>query len=155
VVVRSRTIVWSSGVRPTDPLGGSDEPRIRSKRLAVDANLRLPGYDNVFVIGDAASVHDRGGELPMRSPPAMQAGRHAARSILDAASGREDRPPFRYVEKGTMATIGRRAAVADVRGWLLASWAWDYIRRDRPIRLILRSEADPLAEEVDSEEPPH
>ena len=101
-----------------------------------------------------------------------------ARSILMRASGRSDsgRAPFRYVDKGTMATIGRRAAVADLHGvklrgtigwlaWLLvhiyyligfrnravvlASWGWNYLRRDRPIRVILRSDEDPLAREVE------
>jgi len=174
--IDSRTVVWSAGVRPTDPLDeDATLERSRSKRIAVDASLRVPGADGVYAIGDAASVKTRDGELPMLSPPAMQAGRYVARAIL----GRQQ-APFRYVDKGTMATIGRRAAVADVRGfklkgtlgwlaWLfvhiyyligfrnraavLASWAWDYVRRDRPIRLILRSEADPLAEAVDTEEP--
>ncbi|MGH2795336.1 MAG: NAD(P)/FAD-dependent oxidoreductase [Actinomycetota bacterium] len=173
--IDSRTVVWSAGVRPTDPLGDHVKERSRSRRIAVDEHMRVPGVDGVYAIGDAASVTTRDGELPMLSPPAMQAGRYVARAIL----GRTQ-PPFRYVDKGTMATIGRRAAVADVRGfklkgtlgwlaWLfvhiyyligfrnraavLASWAWDYIRRDRPIRLILRSEADQLAEAVDVEEP--
>ncbi|MEX2554666.1 MAG: NAD(P)/FAD-dependent oxidoreductase [Actinomycetota bacterium] len=172
--IRSRTVVWSAGVRPTDPLGERVKERSRSKRIAVDDRLRLPGSPGVYVIGDAASVTTRDGELPMLSPPAMQAGRYVARSILG-----KEQPPFRYVDKGTMATIGRRAAVADVRGlkmkgtlgwlaWLfvhiyyligfrnraavLASWTWDYIRRDRPIRLILRSEADPVAAAVDPED---
>src|SRR5205807_8419476 len=130
------------------------------------------------VIGDAASVTDGRGEaeLPMLSPPAMQAGRYVAKSILARARGGAEPPPFRYVDKGTMATIGRRAAVADVHGlklkgtlgwlaWLLvhiyyligfrnravvlASWGWNYLRRDRPIRVILRSDEDPLAREVE------
>ena len=164
--IDTRTVVWSAGVRPTDPLGETE--RGRSKRISVDEHLCVPGVENVYAIGDAA------GELPMLSPPAMQHGRYVARAILGHAQ-----PPFRYVDKGTMATIGRRAAVADVRGlklkgtlgwlaWLfvhiyyligfrnraavLASWAWDYIRRDRPIRLILRSEADAVAAAVDPDE---
>jgi NADH dehydrogenase, FAD-containing subunit len=104
----------------------------------------------------------------------MQAGRHAARAILARAgvNGAADPGPFRYRDKGTMATIGRNAAVAQVGplrltgflGWVtwlvvhlwyiigfrnrvvvLASWGWDYLRRDRPIRLIVRSADDPLA----------
>src|SRR5438132_10680023 len=115
----------------------------------------------------------------MLSPVAMQAGRYAARTILHlaatGATGRGERP-FRYVDKGTMATIGRRAAVADVHGlklrgtlgwgaWLLvhiyyligfrnravvlASWGWNYLRRDRPIRLILRSQEDDVADQLE------
>jgi len=178
--IRTATCVWSAGVRPADPLQDDALPRSGSHRLTVDERLRLPGADGVWAIGDAATVRDDDGELPMLSPPAMQAGRYVAASILAAASPRpRERPPFRYVDKGTMATIGRRAAVADVRGlklkgtlgwlaWLfvhiyyligfrnravvLASWAWNYLRRDRPIRVIVRSEADPLVAQVDAED---
>jgi NADH:ubiquinone reductase (H+-translocating) len=171
--IPTRTIVWSAGVRPTDPLERADLERSRSRQLRVDERLRLPDHPDVFVIGDAASVGDEGGELPMLSPPAMQAGRYVARSIVDRVTGAAgQRKPFRYIDKGTMATIGRRAAVADFRGlrlkgtigwlaWLLvhiyyligfrnravvlASWGWNYLRFDRPIRLILRSEADSVA----------
>jgi NADH dehydrogenase len=169
----TRTIVWSAGVRPTDRLERADVQRSRSRRLRVDERLRLPEHPEVFVIGDAASVVEDGGELPMLSPPAMQAGRYVARAIVDRVTGgTRRRKPFRYIDKGTMATIGRRAAVADFRGlklkgtigwlaWLLvhiyyligfrnravvlASWGWNYLRFDRPIRLILRSEADSVA----------
>ena len=108
----------------------------------------------------------------MLSPPAMQAGRHVARTILREATGRDRGRAFAYLDKGNMATIGRRAAVADVHGlklkgsigwlaWLLvhvyyligfrnravvlASWGWEYLRRDRPIRLILRSDDDAVS----------
>lgn len=171
--IPTRTIVWSAGVRPSDPLGDAPVERSRTRRLQVDRRLRLPGHPEVFVIGDAASVAEEGGELPMLSPPAMQAGRYVARAIVDRATGETRmRKPFRYIDKGTMATIGRRAAVADLHGfklkgtigwlaWLLvhiyyligfrnravvlASWGWNYLRFDRPIRLILRSEADAVA----------
>jgi NADH dehydrogenase len=169
--IASRTIVWSAGVRPSDPLDPSTVERTRSRRVGVDPLLRLPGHPDVYVIGDAASVAEHGSELPMLSPPAMQAGRHVARQILDRVRGEASAKRFRYLDKGTMATIGRRAAVADVRGlklrgtlgwlaWLLvhiyyligfrnraavlASWGWNYLLRDRPIRLILRSQADPV-----------
>ena len=177
--IGARTIVWSAGVGPTDPLpdevsgagggGSGGVARSRSRRLEVDGCLRLrPG---VYAIGDVASVRPGGAEqeLPMLSPPAMQEGRYVARAIL---SGGEPARPFRYRDKGTMATIGRRAAVAQVGplrvrgflGWLtwlvvhlyyligfrnrvavLASWGWDYLRRDRPIRLIVRSDYDAVA----------
>ncbi|HEY3208939.1 MAG TPA: NAD(P)/FAD-dependent oxidoreductase [Actinomycetota bacterium] len=177
--IATRTIVWSAGVRPNDPLEPAEPERSRARRLRVDRWLRLPAHSEVFVIGDAASVEDDGGELPMLSPPAMQAGRYVAKSIVATATGMaERRKPFRYVDKGTMATIGRRAAVADFHGfklrgtigwlaWLLvhiyyligfrnravvlASWGWNYLRRDRPIRLILRSEADAAAASLEPE----
>lgn len=176
--IKSRTIVWSAGVGPADPLpaGGDDTgavARSRSHRLAVDEHLRLrPG---VFAIGDVASVAPnkrQEGELPMLSPPAMQEGRYVAQMIRTGEAAGGGPPPFRYQDKGTMATIGRRAAVAQVGplrlrgflGWItwlvvhlyyiigfrnrlavLFSWGWDYLRRDRPIRLIVRSDYDPVA----------
>jgi NADH dehydrogenase len=174
----TRTVVWCAGVRPVDPLGDEAGERSRSKRLRVDGYLRLEGVPDVHVIGDAAAVRTNGGgELPMLSPPAMQEGRYVARSIVARAGGEAgEQAPFRYLDKGTMATIGRRSAVAEIHGlrlrgsigwltWLfvhiyyligfrnravvLASWGWNYLRMDRPIRLILRSRADRLTGEVD------
>jgi NADH dehydrogenase len=174
--IPTRTVVWSAGVRPADP-AGEGEARSRSRRLEVDPYLRVRGRPDVFAIGDAASVSADGGELPMLSPPAMQAGRYVAKTIRARIRGDHDvRRPFRYVDKGTMATIGRHAAVADLRGlklrgflgwlaWLfvhiyyligfrnrlvvLGSWGWNYLLRDRPIRLIARSDRDPLVEDLD------
>jgi NADH dehydrogenase len=180
--IDTHTVVWSAGVRPTDPLPLAEEARRRSRRVAVDAHLRLPGHPEVHVIGDAAAVDQAGGVLPMLSPPAMQAGRYVARAILARATDRPEPPePFRYRDKGTMATVGRRAAVADVHGlkvkgtvgwlaWLLvhiyyligfrnravvlASWGWNYLRKDRPIRLILRGQGDSAAGVVDPDAGP-
>jgi len=182
MTIPARTIVWSAGVGPTDPLpdkenGAGDVRRSRSRRVEVDHYLRL--RPDVYAIGDVASVRPSGdsGELPMLSPPAMQEGRYVARAIRQG--GRADRP-FRYRDKGTMATIGRRAAVAEVGpvrlrgflGWItwlvvhlyyligfrnraavLASWGWDYLRRDRPIRLIVRSRYDPVVAGLVPDEP--
>jgi NADH dehydrogenase len=180
-IIGCRTIVWSAGVSPTAPLlahgddstaGVSAVSRSRSRRLVVDGHLRL--RPRVYAIGDVASVApgpDREGELPMLSPPAMQEGRYVGRMIRVGEAAVEQQPPFCYRDKGTMATIGRRAAVAQIGplrlrgflGWLtwpvvhlyyligfrnrlavLASWSWDYLRRDRPIRLIVRSHYDPV-----------
>jgi NADH dehydrogenase len=180
--IGTRTVVWSAGVRPTDPLDPSGPARDRNGRVQVDQHLGLPGHPNVYVIGDAAAVKHGAGELPMVSPPAMQAGRYVARAIVARALGRPGvGRPFRYVDKGMMATIGRRAAVADVHGfrlkgtagwlaWLLvhiyyligfrnravvlASWGWNYLRRDRPIRLIVRGDADAVADALEAQGPP-
>lgn len=174
--IPTRTIVWSAGVRPTDPLSDDGIERTRGDRIGVDERLRVPGARGLFAIGDAASVRDESGELPMLSPVAMQQGRYVARLIATgAASGDaavEQAPPFRYVDKGTMATIGRNAAVASIGplrltgfvGWVswlfvhlyyligfrnrlavLAEWTWEYLRRDRPIRIITRIDPDPVA----------
>jgi NADH dehydrogenase len=173
-LVGCRTIVWSAGVRPDDPLG-QDAPRRRSHRLEVDQDLRLAGAPAIFAIGDAAAAAPSGSELPMLSPPAMQAARHVARTIREELSGRSHQRSFRYVDKGTMATIGRGAAVGELWGlhitgfpaWLawifvhvyylvgfrnrvlaLGSWALNYLRFDRPIRIVLQAQPDPLAERV-------
>jgi len=181
--VAARTIVWCAGVGPTDPLpdkasgAEGDVPRSRSRRLEVDGHLRL--RPDVYAIGDVASVRppDGAGELPMLSPPAMQEGRYVAKAIRQGGPPAE---PFRYRDKGTMATIGRRAAVAQVGpvrlrgflGWItwlvvhlyyligfrnraavLWSWGWDYLRRDRPIRLIVRSRYDPVVASLVPDEP--
>lgn len=173
--IATRTIVWSAGVTPEDPVGDR-AARSSSARLQVDDRLRVDGRPGVFAIGDAASVVQAGSELPMLSPPAMQEGRYVARAIAAAARGsRSDPKPFRYRDKGTMAVIGRNAGVASVGrlrlkgfvGWLtwlvvhlyyivgfrnrvavFTLWGWNYLRKDRPIRLITRSEPDPVTDEL-------
>ena len=78
--IRTRTVVWSAGVRPADPLSHHEVRRSRRRRLEVDERLRLTGHADVFVIGDAASVSGNGGELPMLSPPARRAATWPGRS---------------------------------------------------------------------------
>jgi NADH dehydrogenase len=160
--VPTATMIWTAGVQPNDPL--HEKPQ----RLEVDDHFRLAGAPGVFAIGDVAAGRDRHGNvLPMVSPPAMQAGRYVARHIVDA----ESRRPFRYRDKGTLATIGRRAAVGQIGplrfrgfiGWVvwlvvhlyyligfenrlrvLMRWAWYYVRLDRPVRVMVQ--ADPARE---------
>jgi NADH dehydrogenase len=170
--IASATIVWSAGVRPNDPIGESPVPRFRNARIQVDEWLRIPGSAGAFAIGDAASPRVGDRDLPMLSPPAMQAGRYVAGAILGEVRGvPSERTPFHYVDKGTMATVGRNAGVTHLPGgleftgfvgwltWLfvhiyyligfrnrisaLAAWAWDYLRHDRPIRIILAVGAGP------------
>jgi NADH dehydrogenase len=103
--LQTETMVWTAGVRPNDIV--DPQPR----RIDVDAHLRIVGASNAFAIGDVAAAKDRHGDvLPMLSPPAMQAGRYIARSIVDGGTRR----PFRYRDKGTLATIGRRSAVGQI-----------------------------------------
>ncbi len=156
-------VLWASGVAAS-PLGvrlGAETDR--AGRVKVEPDLSLPGYVNIFVIGDMAHVLQKKGELvPGVSPAAMQMGTAAARNILDDLKGR-DRKAFAYVDKGSMATIGRRRAIAHVFGmkfrgfiawlmWLflhivfligfrnrlfvLMGWFWAYLTRERSARLI-------------------
>ena len=166
------TIIWSAGVRPNAEVVDASLTRFRNHRVTVDAWLRVPGATGVYAIGDVASpkLGDQG-ELPMLSPPAMQGGRYVAQTIVDAVRGlQRERSPFHYLDKGTMATVGRNAGVTHLPGgleftgfigwltWLfvhiyyligfrnrisaLGSWAWDYVRHDRPIRIILATGND-------------
>lgn len=164
--ILTASIVWTAGVIPNDPLHETPQ------RLAVDDHLRVIGAENVFAIGDVAAAHDKHGrDLPMVSPPAMQAGRYVAKRILDGGPNggldRKRRRPFRYHDKGTLATIGRRSAVGQVGplrftgfpGWVvwlvvhlyylvgfdnrlrvLLRWGWYYVFLERPIRIIVRSD---------------
>ena len=157
------SIVWTAGVRPSHLSVHPGVKHTEQERFAVDEHLRIIGVDHAYAIGDVAAAPDRKGQpLPMVGPPAMQAGRFVARQIRTGEPGRR----FHYFDKGTMATIGRRAAVAQVGpiqltgflGWVawlvvhlyylvgfenrlrvLMRWGWYYVRLDRPVRSILRA----------------
>ncbi|HYL71477.1 MAG TPA: FAD-dependent oxidoreductase, partial [Candidatus Dormibacteraeota bacterium] len=159
--IAADTVVWTAGVRAV-PLLGSGVPQVRQGRVRVTSSLNLPAHPEVFVLGDMAAVDDGGEPLPMLAPVAIQGGKHAARVIAARLRGREV-PPFHYRDKGTMATVGRGAAVAQIGfvringliGWLiwlfvhllylvgfrsrliaLWTWGWNYFFYDRPVRLI-------------------
>jgi NADH dehydrogenase len=125
--LRARTVLWAAGVAASPlgrSLGGSVD---RAGRVKVGPDLSVPGHPEVFVVGDLASFEQDGRPVPGVAPAANQMGAHAAANVLRLASGGTSRP-FRYVDKGSLATIGRRAAVALVRGvklWGLPAWlAW-------------------------------
>ena len=132
-------------------------------RVRVRPTLQLPDHPNVYVIGDLAYLEEQGQSLPPLAPVAIQQGIAAARNVARQVAGQEPLP-FRYRDPGIMATIGRNAAVAVVRGraltgfiaWLLwlgvhlvkligfrnrllvlINWAWDYFLFERAVRLIL------------------
>jgi NADH dehydrogenase len=125
--LRARTVLWGAGVAAS-PLGRSlGAPLDKAGRVKVAADLSVPGHPEVFVTGDLASVVQDGKPVPGVAPAANQMGDQAARNVLRLVRGQPTRP-FRYVDKGSLATIGRRAAVAEVRGlklWGLPAWlAW-------------------------------
>lgn len=164
-VIPTKTLVWAAGVEPSQ-LGGvlGLEPG-PGGRIPVRRDLRVPGHAEVFLIGDLAAARDRHGEFyPQLAAVALQQGHHAGTQIGRLVSGRKTKP-FRYVNYGEMATIGRNAAVAELafgirlRGapgwyaWLLVhlvrlmgmrnrasvflNWAWNYLTYDRSARLII------------------
>jgi NADH dehydrogenase len=164
--IEANTLVWAAGVKPATLAAAIDVPRTRSGRIEVDEFLRVPGHPDVYAIGDVAAAKTPDGrEVPMLSAPAMAEARRVAENILRAERG-EAPLPYRYHDKGSMATIGKNAAVAAIGrihlrgfiGWVawltvhlyyiigfrnraavLMSWAWNYLRSDRPVRIIARA----------------
>jgi NADH dehydrogenase len=125
----ARTVVWAAGVMASPLARSLGAPLDAAGRVRVTPALSIPGNDDVFVIGDLASLDQDGKLVPGVSPAAIQMGRHAARNIRRRLRC-EPALPFRYVDKGSFATIGRGAAVGDVFGRLqlsgfpawIASW---------------------------------
>lgn len=164
--IEARTVVWAAGVAGS-PLARSLGVELdRAGRVRVLPDLSVPGHPEVFVAGDLAALEQDGKQVFGIAPAAMQAGRHVARSIQRALRG-ESAEPFRYVDKGSLATIGRKAAVADLHGlrlwgfiawaaWLfvhvlflvgfrnrllvVTQWAWSYFTYERGVRLITGGE---------------
>jgi NADH dehydrogenase len=161
-----RVKIWAAGNNASFVGKTLITPVDRVGRVIVNDDLTISGHPEVQVIGDLANFsHQTGEPLPGVSPVAMQQGRHAARNILRMIRG--ERPqPFRYFDKGSMATIGRNKAVADLKflhlsglfawlAWLfvhiiflvgfrnrllvLIQWAWAYLTFDKGARLITRN----------------
>jgi NADH dehydrogenase len=165
--LQAHTVFWAAGVQ-AEPLAIVPAPeRDRAARLKVNNDFSLPGYPNVFVIGDMASFEQEPGKmLPGVAPAAIQAGRHAADMILADMVG-DSRRPFRYNDRGQLATIGKSRAVAELGRvtltgriawitWLfvhvysligfrnrvsvLFTWIWSYLFSKREARLITEKE---------------
>jgi NADH dehydrogenase len=110
--VTARTILWAAGVAAS-PLGATLGVAVdRAGRVAVTAQLTVPEHPEVFVVGDLTAVPEGSGPIPAIAPAAKQMGSYAAENILAQLSGRRI-GPFRYRHMGSLATIGRMAAVAD------------------------------------------
>ena len=129
--VTAGTVLWAAGVAAS-PLGATlGVPLDRAGRVVVERDLSVPGHPEVFVVGDAASFTYQGGQpLPGVAQTAMQGAAHAARTILATLRGKT-RAPFRYRDRGSMAIVGRGAAIADL-GWtrfsgMLAWFAWLFL----------------------------
>ncbi len=164
--IRAATVLWAAGVRApalNDRLPGEKD---RMGRIKVEPDLSLPGYPNIFVIGDQAHVVHQDGPLPGIAPVALQQGRYLGRLLRDELRDRP-RKPFSYYDKGQMATIGKSRAVTETHGlrlrgmtawwaWLavhiyylsgfhnrllvLFQWAWSYLTYSRGARLIVGKE---------------
>ncbi|MGI8768619.1 MAG: NAD(P)/FAD-dependent oxidoreductase [Propionibacteriaceae bacterium] len=129
--VQTRTVIWAAGVeasRLARRLGEATGAQIdRTGRVTVEADLTLPGHPEVFALGDMAQVRGTDGStltLPGIAPVAIQQGRYVATVIRNRHDGRPTQP-FRYHDKGNLATIGRARAVADINGLRLSGFiAW-------------------------------
>lgn len=169
VFVPCRTIVWAAGVQASPAAKWLDIPADRAGRAVVDKELRAPGKGDVFAIGDTAAVmRDDGSPVPGIAPAAKQQGAYVAKVIKAKLAGKPAPGPFRYRHQGSLATIGKSAAIIDfgwlkLRGWLawwvwgLAhiyfligvrwriavawSWLWIYISRQHSARLITQRES--------------
>jgi NADH dehydrogenase len=170
--VEAAVTLWAAGVQAS-PLGKLlGAPTDQRGCVLVNEHLNPQGLSNVFVLGDLAHFEQDGKQVPGVAQPAMQMGDYTARLIRADLDGRQ-RPPFRYFDKGDMATIGRRAAVADVKwpfkahlsGWpawltwlvvhiyfligfrnriaVMASWVWTYFTFENSARLITGSQQLP------------
>jgi len=161
--IETPNIIWAAGVAASPLLSSLDTEQDRTGRVKVEGDLSIPGNDTIFVIGDAAyKTDDEGSPLPALAPVAIQQGEFIGNLIKNEIAGK-GRKDFHYVDKGTMATIGRAKAVADIRGfkfsgffaWILWSivhiffligfrnrfrvfveWMWHYFTFKRGVRLI-------------------
>lgn len=134
--IAAKTVVWAGGIT-SSPLGKILAGRTKSEtdkggRVKVNPNLTIPNYPDIYVIGDLASAMDRNGKpLPGLAQVAMQGGAYAAKAIVRKVKRQPELPPFHYFDKGSLAVIGRAAAVADVFGahlsGLIAWLVWAFI----------------------------
>ena len=130
--IAAATIIWAAGVRASPAARWLDADADRAGRLRVEPDFSVPGHPYIFAIGDTASLTDAGGHVvPGVAPAAKQAGRYVGLLILAAVRGAVKPAPFRYRNPGNMATIGRRAGIADF-GWIslrgpIAWWLWGIV----------------------------
>ena len=167
-VLVARTVVWAAGVRANRLADALGLQQAAGGRIVVGPDLRIPSHPESFVVGDLAAIAAQDGRLlPQLAPVAKQSGRFVGAEVARLVRG-EGQRRFRYVDRGTMATIGRGAAVADLPlrisltgmpawlSWLFLhllllagfrnrlsvflSWAWNYVTYDRGPRLIIEPE---------------
>jgi NADH:ubiquinone reductase (H+-translocating) len=160
--ISSYTLFWAAGVCAASLADALPVMKVRGSRVAVKPNLTIEDYPEVFVIGDMAYFEQDRQPLPLTAPVAMQQGEYAGRAVLQCEYGNSVEP-FRYYDRGSMATIGRGAAVANIKNfnfsgfpawiiWLvlhlffligfrnrvvvLLNWAYDYFFYKKQVRII-------------------
>lgn len=170
--IATRTVLWAAGVKGSVLGQALGAPLDRAGRVRVEPDLSVPGHREIFVAGDLAAIENDGEPVPGLAPAAMQAGKHVGRAIEADLKG-QSRRPFRYRDRGTLATIGRARAVADLPhlrfgGWLawfawlaihvffligfrnrvfvMLAWAWNYLTFKRGARIITEVGINPRAD---------
>jgi len=162
---KTDTVIWTAGVKGA-PIDGLPENTIKGNRILVNKYNQVEGLDNIFAIGDVASCisEENPKGLPMLAPVAQQQGKLLSKNILNLIKGKELKE-FEYINRGSMATIGRRKAVVDLPNWKFQGtfawlvwmfvhimslvgfrnklsaffdWMYNYISYDRPLGLIIR-----------------
>lgn len=163
---RTDTLIWAAGVRGEFPKGIADKIIGKGNRIIADGYCRIKGLDEVYVLGDACLIQTEKypDGLPMLAAVAMQQGKYLA-GLFNDQSKQKQTEPFDYLDKGTMATIGRNKAVVETKGlkfsgitawfvWMsvhlvlligfrnrmvvLINWIWNYVRYNNGLRLIVR-----------------
>jgi NADH dehydrogenase len=165
--IPSKTVIWAAGVKASPLNLTLGSPLDKAGRLIVEANLTIPGHQDIFVVGDQAHFDlPNGKSLPGLAPVALQEGGHAAHNIILSIDGKKLKN-FQYFDKGQMATIGRKLAVMEFKGfkarglfawlaWLFVhiyyligfknrfvvifQWAWSYLTFGRGARLITKKD---------------
>lgn len=165
--INAKTVIWAAGVQAAPFEISPSVKTDRAGRIEVESDFSVPGHPDSFVVGDMASFHvDPKNILPGLAPVAIQSGKHVARTILRSLKGKP-REPFHYLDKGQMATIGKKSAIGEAGGvkftgfiawiaWLfihifyligfrnrvsvLLQWAWNYLFAKRGSRLITEKE---------------
>ncbi|HEV2405427.1 MAG TPA: NAD(P)/FAD-dependent oxidoreductase [Ktedonobacterales bacterium] len=173
----AQTVVWAAGVRASPAGAWLGTETDRAGRVLVNGDLSVPGHPEVFVIGDTATVTTARTPLPGIAPVALQEGHYVAEAIQARIAGKPV-APFHYFDKGTLATVGRAYAIADIRGLLLSGffawltwmavhiffligfrnrilvmfqWAWAYLTYQRGARLITNIASEPATEHAPTE----
>ena len=166
----SKTVLWAAGVKASPAAKWLGAPADRAGRIRVEPDLSVPGYKQIFAVGDTATIAmPNGRQVPGVGDGAKQGGRHAARVIKARLGGNDAPMPFVYHHAGDLATIGKRAAVIDfgwiqLKGWIAwwawglahiyfligvknrlfvaLSWLWIYLSGQRSARLITQGDAE-------------
>jgi NADH dehydrogenase len=179
--IKTRCVIWGGGLMAAPVAAASGLPQGRGGRIDVNPDFTVAGFPGVLVIGDIANIPDKDGKMhPQLGSVALQSGSAAARTILDDRAGKTAKP-FSYLDKGTMAMIGRGAAVAQVKGvelhgkmafaaWLgvhaalmtggsnrvdaFKSWAQDFFGKERAPEALDRSGTPRMVWEEDEIDDP-